>query len=160
MSEFINTIDQLGDEVVAKSIIDKSITELKDNVVTTIGDYAFNKCTNLEILDLPSVTSINKCAFSNCAALTKLILRSNTLCTLKDTNAFWYTPIARYTSIYNDTSHPNGHIYVPRALLSDDDATMDYRRATNWTSLSSKFRALEDYTVDGTTTGELDSTKI
>jgi hypothetical protein len=31
---------------------------------------------------------------------------------------------------------------------------------TNWTTFSAQFRALEDYTVDGTTTGELDESKI
>ena len=32
--------------------------------------------------------------------------------------------------------------------------------ATNWSTYAAQFRALEDYTVDGTTTGELDETKI
>ena len=47
-----------------------------------------------------------------------------------------------------------GYIYVPRALVDS------YKVATNWSSWATQFRALEDYTVDGTTTGELDETKI
>ena len=46
------------------------------------------------------------------------------------------------------------YIYVPRALVND------YKAATTWAQYADKFRALEDYTVDGTTTGELDTTKI
>jgi hypothetical protein len=34
---------------------------------------------------------------------------------------------------------------VPKALLSDDDATKDYRRATNWSTFANQFRAIEDY---------------
>ena len=41
MSEFINTIDVLGDDAVIDSIIDRTITEFKDNTLTTIGQYAF-----------------------------------------------------------------------------------------------------------------------
>ena len=62
--------------------------------------------------------------------------------------------------IHSKIAAGNGYIYVPRALLSDDDETKDYRRATNWSTYAAQFRALEDYTVDGTTTGELDKTKI
>ena len=47
-----------------------------------------------------------------------------------------------------------GYIYVPAALVSS------YEAATNWSTLAGQFRALEDYTVDGTTTGELDPSKI
>ena len=66
----------------------------------------------------------------------------------------------KVSSTYNPTGAKDGYIYVPRALLSDTDETKDYRRATNWSTFATQFRALEDYTVDGTTTGELDPNKI
>ena len=47
-----------------------------------------------------------------------------------------------------------GYIYVPAALVDS------YKAATNWSNFAAQFRALEDYTVDGTTTGALDPTKI
>lgn len=47
-----------------------------------------------------------------------------------------------------------GYIYVPRALVDT------YKAATNWSTIADQFRALEDYTVDGTITGELDESKI
>jgi hypothetical protein len=119
-------------------------------VATSIEYTAFRGCYNLPAVDFPAVTHIKGQSFYGCHKLTTLILRSETMATLNSTDAFTTTPISSGT----------GYIYVPRALLSDDDATKDYRRATNWSTYAAQFRALEDYTVDGTTTGELDSTKI
>lgn len=215
MSDFINTIDALGDDVVMDSIIDRTITEFKDDKLTTIGGYAFFKCAALTTIELPNVATLGQSCFqesgivdvclpaatnlglypfsgckalkravfpkatnigtysmANCtslekvefgstitissqlfmkdAVLTCLILRSESLCALSNANAFKNTPVETGA----------GCIYVPRALLSDDDETKDYRRATNWSTYAAKFRALEDYTVDGTVTGELDETKI
>ena len=191
MAEFINTIDVLGDDAVIDSIIDRTITEFKDDKLKKVGSYAFWKCTALTnaVLPsvnsigprafwectaltnvvLPSVTSIDNYAFSTCTALkqvdisskvaigsyncqvfadcsvlTSLVLRDNTLSTVSNTSAFGNTPIAKGT----------GYIYVPRALVDT------YKAATNWSTYATQFRALEDYTVDGTTTGALDETKI
>jgi hypothetical protein len=72
------------------------------------------------------------------------------VCALKNTSAFTNSSIASGTA----------YVYVPAAQLSDADETKDYRRATNWSSLATQFRALEDYTVDGTITGELDLGKV
>ena len=151
MSEFINTIDVLGDDAVVDGIIQRTITEFKDNVVSKVGQYAFYGCASLTNVDLPAVTEIENDAFNGCTILTVVVLRNEShVCNLSDTNAFADTPIASGT----------GYAYVPRAWLSDDDETKDYRRATNWSTYASQFRALEDYTVDGTITGELDETKI
>ena len=44
---------------------------------------------------------------------------------------------------------------MPRALIEE------YKADANWSSFELiQFRALEDYTVDGTIMGELDETKI
>ena len=72
------------------------------------------------------------------------MLAGGDLCSLDSTNAFTGTPIASGT----------GYIYVPAVLIDS------YKAATNWSTYAAQFRALEDYTVDGTTTGELDETKI
>ena len=164
MAEFINTIDVLGDDAVIDSIIDRTITEFKDDKLTKIGDYAFHGCTALTEVDLPNVTELKTYAFNGCTALemadfgavtsfsssfTKctslisLILRTPSVVTLSGGH-FSDTPIASGT----------GYIYVPRALIED------YKVATNWSAYADQFRALEDYTVDGTVTGELDETKI
>ena len=111
--------------------------------VTSIGGSAFRICRNLLSIDLPSATSIGSNAFRDCKKLQSLILRSETVCTL-GTNVFISTPIESGT----------GYIYVPRALVDS------YKSATNWSTYANQFRALEDYTVDGTITGELDESKI
>ena len=117
---------------------------------TSVGSSMFSSCSALTSVDLPSVTYVGPSAFRGCSSITAVILRStNRVCQLGNSNAFNDTPIASGT----------GYIYVPRIFLSDDDATKDYRRATNWSTYTT-FRALEDYTVDGTITGELDPNKI
>lgn len=72
MAEFINTIDVLGDEVVFNSLIDRSITEFKDDVMTEVKGNAFSRCVNLEVIELPSVTTIAGGAFDNCTSLVTL----------------------------------------------------------------------------------------
>ena len=111
---------------------------------------AFRECNSLTQVDLGAAIFIYTRTFYNCAALVTLIVRTNALIPLYNTDAFTGTPIASGT----------GYIYVPRAFLSDTDANKDYRRASNWSVFSAQFRALEDYTVDGTTTGALDPNKI
>lgn len=172
MGAFVNTIDVLGDAVVADSIVDGSITEFCDDAITKIYNYAFYPGTELTKVNLPSAIAIGVSSFegnskltsvdlasiqrfpanvfTGCSGLRTLVIRTNTIPRLDGgPDAFKNTPIANGT----------GYIYVPRALLSDEDSTKDYRRADNWSTFSAQFRALEDYTVDGTTTGELDPTK-
>lgn len=136
-------------------------------VVTEIGRFAFSECARLALVlfpkatnistrafsgnyslvsaDFPAATNIGDYAFTYCSKLNSLILRATTqVCALSDTNAFSNTAIASGT----------GYIYVPAALIDS------YKTATNWTTYANQFRALESYTVDGTTTGELDPTKV
>jgi hypothetical protein len=118
---------------------------------TWLGGQVFKMCANLRIVDLPKAGTISTTVFDSCKKLETLILRkTDRICANQTAYNFYGTPIAS----------KKGYIYVPRALLSDEDETKDYRRATNWSALAAQFRALEDYTVDGTVTGELDQTKI
>ena len=235
MSEFINTIDILGDEAVATSIVDRSITEFKDDVLTEVGTYAFQGCSSLATVALPNCKKIGTYSFSGCSALTevtdeqfasltqisnkafestkikkvslsKLTSLGNAFagltsiaeirlqaiktltnqcfrqcygsiklvdlgaCTYIDGYTFYGCPyiknlvlrsetlcaLASYTGLcgFSGSTTINTKIYVPRALVDS------YKAATNWSTYADKFRALEDYTVDGTVTGELDETKI
>ena len=205
MAEFINTIDVLGDDAVIDSIIDRTITEFKDDKVINLGHSAFRECTALETVDLPNLSSMefyafhsctalinvnlplvnkahqysfqnctslqsivlpsaldinngafNGCAsllivdapvvhnirasaLANCASLLVLILRDEAaICILSGVNDLNNTPIKSGT----------GYIYVPRALVDS------YKTATNWSTYAAQFRALEDYTVDGTVNGK------
>lgn len=144
MNEFINTADVIGDDEMCDQIIMRTVTEYKENRISEVGLYAFYGCTALTLVDVPSVTSIAEGALYSCIALLTLILRSEAVVTLTNTNALTGSAIASGT----------GYIYVPSTRLAD------YQAATNWSTYAAQFRALEDYTVDGTTTGELDTTKI
>lgn len=141
------TVDEL-----AKSIVERTITTLNNEDftsigssgmrhcakltdvvlpnVTTLGQYAFYQCTALKRVELPLVTSIGNYGFGNCSVLEALILANTAkVCTLSNVNAFTGTLIAGGT----------GYIYVPSALLAS------YQAATNWSTYSAQFRAIEDY---------------
>ncbi len=164
---FVNTVDLIGDEALSASIIGRSITEIADNTVTAVGEYAFNNCRALKTAKFAAAMSLGELAFSwciamksadfymvssiqgrnalqNCSELIALILRGAAVCTVQYVNTFSGTPIAS----------GKGYIYVPAALVNT------YKAATNWSAYAAQFRALEDYTVDGTITGELDESKI
>ena len=56
-------------ETMLAGIIDRSITEVSNSEVTSIGSYAFSGCTSLASADFPEATSIGSAAFSGCTAL-------------------------------------------------------------------------------------------
>lgn len=121
-----------------------SLVSFNAPLVKSITDTMLADCTLLERLDFSSATSIATMSFYYCTNLKVLILRSTSVVTLANTNALIATAIAG----------KKGYIYVPRDLLDE------YKAASNWGTYASQFRALEDYTVDGTTTGALDESKI
>jgi len=214
MSDFINSVDILGDEAVTVSLIDATITEFSDDVITKVGGHGFRGCSKLKTLNLPKVTSVPGNFITDCASLTELHLPGLTsigmnafsyrLCPNKrltfpsltsignygipgldylelfdcggNADSLWIGSsqnfqnctrlkafIARYNNVvslagkvFGNTpiGKGTGYIYVPIALIDS------YKSATNWSTYASQFRALEDYTVDGTTTGAFDETKI
>ncbi len=104
-------------------------------------------CVKLTTVDLPVVEAIAHCNFvRRCDSLKSLIIRNTErVCSL---NGFYATD----SSLSVNGGPP--WIYVPAALKDS------YMSATNWSNYAASFRSLEDYTVDGTTTGALDETKI
>ena len=140
------------------------ITKLNLPSVTFIGEYGFSHCRNLSEVNIPNVTALKNQALYRCPLskldlhravtiysdalngtnLTTLILRSTSYSTLDSSGAINGTPISKGT----------GYIYVPSTMIEY------YKVRQNWKYHAAQFRALEDYTVDGTITGELDETKI
>ena len=117
--------------------------------VTSVGSYAFSECSSLKVADLGRISGeLPQAAFSGCSNLVAVAIRSDSVPTLRWAGNDWATTF-RYC---NKLSGGDGYFYVPRALVDS------YKAATNWSAY--QFRALEDYTVDGTITGELDETKI
>lgn len=145
-----NTVEVVGDDALADSIVDRSITELQDNITTSIAAQKFRGCAALTNVIFPNVTSVGLAAFWNCtalkqadfektvsfannafygcSALTALILR-NTEAVSSLTGNLSGTPIASGT----------GYIYVPAALVAT------YKAATGWSTYANQIRAIEDY---------------
>lgn len=94
-------------------------------LITTIGALTFRKCKSLTAVDFPAVTSIGTQAFYD-SGLTSLTLQSNTVVTLENENAFYFTPIEDGT----------GYIYVPSNLV---DA---YKTAGGWSVYANQIRAI------------------
>lgn len=115
---------------------------------SNVDSFAFYSDPELEKVDFTptgdGAMSIGYGAFNYCNKLKILALRSEKVWSLSDSSCFQGTLIESGT----------GFIYVPKGHVDE------YKTATNWTVYADQFRALEDYTVDGTITGELDSTKI
>lgn len=129
------------------SLGSNKITTLTLPKCTSVNNSALTNCTMLEYVDLPMCKSIINYGLRNNAKLATVILRSEKLCALSN-----YA--LNGTKIWSGT----GYVYVPAALIES------YQAATNWKTIYGKnanaFRALEDYTVDGTITGELDPSKV
>lgn len=95
----------------------------------SISTNMFAYSSLLKRLDFPSVESIDTGAFSGCARLVTLILRkADTVCTLKNVNAFTNTPIAKGT----------GYIYVP------DNLVEQYKTANNWSTYASQIKPISE----------------
>lgn len=94
-----------------------------------VSSYSFYGCAALTKLEFNRVTTIATNAFNGCTKLATLILRSTSVVSLGGTSAFTGTKIAG----------SGGYIYVPASLVDS------YKSATNWSTYSSKFRAIEDY---------------
>ena len=101
-----------------------------------IFEGMFYYCDCLTLVDIKP-SSIASTAFNSCSVLDALVIRAATVPNLMNTNALVGTPIESGT----------GYIYVPRSLIST------YEAATNWSTYAGQFRAIEDYTDDGTLTG-------
>lgn len=122
------------------------LTEIVLPKLTEMAGSTFYQCGELETVDLPVCSKITSGQFYFANKVTALILRSTAgVCVNESSELFM-----PQSKIVMGT----GYIYVPAALIDQ------YKAATNWARYETAFRALEDYTVDGTTTGALDPNKV
>ena len=159
----------------ATSIGDRSLSECANlesvdlPVATSIGNYCCRMSSKLVNVNMPKVNKITQSCFQGntslayidlhvaegfastcfdgCTNLSTLIIRTITPTNLPPTSG---SNFLRNTSI----AAGSGYIYVPFEMIEK------YKPSGNWQAYASQFRALEDYTVDGTITGELDMSKI
>ncbi len=122
----------------------------------TLQENSFGGWWAVKVLDLGAPTSIPRYCFSGDYLLVSIVLRTQTMCTLANANGLYncYHFNGTTNTTFNPDGLKDGYIYVPYALIEE------YKAATNWSTFAEQFRALEDYTVDGTTTGELDLAKM
>ncbi len=161
VSDMPQKILAIAGGVDSDELIDRSVTSVISEI-EEIGPYAFASCFYLATVDLSNTRGISGTAFQNCRSLKAVILRSETLCQLGSTGAFNNCNhiLGIVHNLHNPNGDKDGYFYVPKALLSNYDSSKDYRRATNWSEFSTQFRALEDYTIDGTIWGRLDPEKV
>lgn len=69
MEDFRNTVDYMYHDDVESALMARSITELKDEHIETIGTKAFDGCNSLTLVNLPNATSIGDNAFYGCSEL-------------------------------------------------------------------------------------------
>ena len=119
-----------------------SIRNLYIPKIDTIGYYALRP-TYVTVLDFHKVSGFSSNAMS-APNLTTLVIRSSVV-----------------PSVYGGASiemakmaNGEGFIYVRRELINS------FKSDTHWSTYANQYRALEDYTVDGTVMGELDWAKI
>lgn len=112
-----------------------SCYSLKEAILPNVYDFTAGRqfwyCRSLEKVDLGTkVDGIGYNTFYECTVLETLIIRNpDAVIPLASTGAFTNTPIANGT----------GYIYVPQALKND------YVQASNWSTYSAQFRAIESY---------------
>lgn len=143
-----------------------ALTRIKIESASEIRSSGFSSCTSLMNIDLPNVTKVGISAFQGCSSLSSVDFskpvdianRAFYMCSALNTiilrNQISVSTVGSTSLSVTPFDDGGGYIYVPKALLED------YQTAENWSTYASQFRALEDYTVDGTTTGELDENKI
>lgn len=112
-------------------------------------------CTALEYADFGNAdhnqsVRFSQYAFQNCTSFKVLVIRSNAVWTLYNVTVFANSPFAE--------GNTGGVLLVPSTRVNE------YAEATNWSVLygygTNRFLPLEEYTVDGTTSGEIDWDKV
>lgn len=122
----------------------------------SLGLRACDTCSALESVDMFGGDFINGESLYGCTSLRILILRNADPNNLTSLGMHGVDDEGNQITALSDTAigKGNGYIYVPRALVES------YKAKYIWAHHASQFRALEDYTVDGTITGDLDESKI
>ena len=139
----LDKIDNYIPEPVLSKVIDRTIEQITAEDLqgaTSIGQYAFNRCTNLTSITIPnSVTIIDDHAFSMCSNLASITIPES-VTTIQNyafgdcTNLKTITVKATTPPYLNTGNFPNvTTIYIPVGTLEA------YSTATNWSNFADKF---------------------
>ena len=160
------------DNTTLNSLIDRSITSIENEEVTSIGVSAFYSCTNLTSVSLPNATRIESSAFYSCSNLTSVSFPNATrigVSTFQNCSNLTSVSFPNATSIsagtFQNCSNLSILILGKRATLSNSNAFSGannaiiyvkpgdlkwYSTATNWSMLyaNNRIKSIEDLTGD------------
>ena len=121
--------------------------------VTTIGTYAFYACSGLVSVVLPKLTSVPSQAFYSCSKLkhADLGLTSSIAAQAFNANTALETMILRRTgsicTLSNTNAVSNTGIAKGKGYFYVPASLIEsYKANTNWSDYSAQFRTIEDYT--------------
>ena len=97
------------------------LTSVNVRKVNRVAQYMFRSCNTLSHLEFEQITYVSQNGFSMAPALAVLIIRSTSVPTLQNINAFNDTPFA--------SNKAGGTLYVPNDLKSS------YQSASNWSTI-------------------------
>ena len=124
--------------------------------LTKMAMGCFSDNPNLVKLELPACVHLDNNAIARCTRLKYIDIDGSNAVNFNsflDKRLPVKSFVIRATNGAKAMNHaavdPDCIFYVPRALIED------YKVATNWVNYADNFRALEDHTVDGSTTGEV-----
>lgn len=130
----------------------KEIKIINTPTIATIDrTEAFSNCSSIKLIDMDyfgsNSTAYSGKMFYNCSSLKALVIRKiNSSYNIINTDTFTGSGIESGI----------GFVYVPRTNYT----TFTSDTTSTWFNISSKLRVLEDYTIDGKITGELDLAKM
>ena len=138
---------------------DKNLVSIKLNTDSATNYYStFDSCYKLKLIDISTFysysTTVSNYAFRYCYSLMALVIRKLGINYIISNNTFYscHHMLGTTNAAYNPDGLHDGYVYVPRAMIET------LSNETNWATM--QFRALEDYTIDGTTTGALNLAKM
>ena len=180
---FFYSVETIGNEAFVRC---ENLSALELPALTTIGYGAFRECSNVTDIQCPNVTSLREEAFSSCSMLRSITLPNIETIPFAAFRECMELQTADFASVrqIEDMAFENsavyslvlrqidivrlgmdalrgtaieagaGYIYVPSVMVEE------YQTDPEWSTFAAQFRALEEYTMDGTTTGELDESRI
>lgn len=154
------------------SIVNGTIKEFNNNIITSIKPYAFYNCVKLKNVNVPAVTSIGNDAFYNCIALENITVSNAT--TIQDSAFRLCSNLSSldFLSVTKIGNHALRNCEKLQSLIlrTEEICTLGtnaltstpiangmgyiyvpsalietYKMATNWSDFASQFRAIEDY---------------
>jgi hypothetical protein len=158
--------------VLFDSIMRRTIEEFNYTAEVTWPDenlfgYLFNNCDKMKKWAVPNLTWRISAGymFRRCLATLLTYIDLGKPTGVHNTLFYGFKPngasiiirseaVPQMSGAFSGTGFTDTHFYVRRALVDE------FKTATNWSTYADMYRALEDYTVDGTATGELDMSKI